>query len=479
MWDSDIGEAAITLDGFDEWRLMTGVGLDTSKESAPPTSTGPKRKRRRAPKVIERRVKEWIEGSEKPTLQSFVVISVKELNTLWRKGIHSSLPDDECRERGKELMKNVYTATELLRKCYTDLAVERSCLQIATSLLDLAADPNCSNPFLCLQQAAAFASQGSKEGNSDILFRHSIPQAKDCTAFEALIILGRADCLHSVHFPNEAAYLCSYVARVCSLHRDRERPEFEWNSQWKVVAIYGFNVSVMIRSTVTTVMAKERQKEFLAMWQRDVIEELERARSDALAWKRAISAGTNRRPLHDAGNDGVVKSVVIDGMVGVEDEEDGLEEEDDDMEEEEEEEQNFDRDGEEEEDDDEDENIEEGTDGVKTNNNDEDDVDDGNEDEREEEEDDDDDDDDEGSKGQMEENSHASDDSEDGSTGSHDDDSDTESDKDGRLTSSVSPDAGHPILPFTPTTHEVYMKPQDESESDEDDILGSVEIVGV
>jgi hypothetical protein len=181
------------------------------------------------------------------------------------------------------------------------MGMEKASLHLAVALLELASQPACYDPFACLQQAAMFASQASKAGNSDVIFRKSLPEIEDCAPLEALNVLGRADCLHSVFFPNEAAYLCSYVARVCRLHRDREQPDHEWDARWKIVAIYGYNVSVMIRATVSTVLDKNMQKSFLSMWERDVVEELERGRSDGWSWKRSLYPSSLELPPEKAG----------------------------------------------------------------------------------------------------------------------------------------------------------------------------------
>jgi hypothetical protein len=387
LWDSDIGGAAAALTGFDEWKYMSGICEEAGDGIAPSKKPGGRRKR--TPKAIEKKVKEWIEGTKRPTLQSIVIISVHELHGLWKQSI-ATAPDEESLQRARESMERLHLVTQQLRGCYTDMAIEKGSLQVAVALLDVASQPSCQNPFSCLQQAAVYASQGSKAGNSDMMFRHGVPDSKECSPHEALIIIGRADCLHAVYFPNEAAFLCSYVARVCSLHRDRGRAEMEWNSQWKIVAIYAYNVSVMIRSTVSTVLDKEMQKTFLYMWERDVVEELERGRTDALAWKRALLTG--KAPLHN-------KEVVDVDQEVAEDEQEVDEEASEADDEDVEEAQNFDDDdeeGEEGEKGEEGEEAQEEKDNAKTenNNDDDDDDDDSDDDDSEDDKDRDDDDDD-------------------------------------------------------------------------------------
>ncbi|OEU20436.1 hypothetical protein FRACYDRAFT_267634 [Fragilariopsis cylindrus CCMP1102] len=191
--------------------------------------------------------------------------------------------------RAKEQMQIVHKATADLRSCYTHTAAEKACLNLSIALLEVAAVPTCHDPFNCLQQAASFASQATKSGNSDTVYRRRLPELTQCTPREALIILGRADCLQAVYFPNEAAFLCSFVARVCRLHRNSAEADYEWNDRWRIVAIYGYNVSVMIRTTVSSILNQTMQVAFRAAWERDVVEELERGKQDGRTWISALT----------------------------------------------------------------------------------------------------------------------------------------------------------------------------------------------
>lgn len=289
LWDSDIGEAASSLSGFDEWKLLKRMDLDEAMDQL---TKKHKRKKVKSDKVIERKVKEWIRGTDKPTLQSFVSLPTQAMRTAFFEDAKEPARDEK--EAAVQCMKKVHTSIEKLRACYTESAIEKASLHISVAFLELASLPGCFDPFCCLQQAAMFASQACKAGNSDMAYREKLPEKTECTPLQALVILGRADCLHSVYFPNEAAFLCSYVALICRLHRENEDCEeayLEWNVQWKIVAVYAYNVSVMIRTTVSTVLDKQQQKTFLSMWERDVVEELERGRSDGWVWKRALSGG--------------------------------------------------------------------------------------------------------------------------------------------------------------------------------------------
>jgi hypothetical protein len=138
------------------------------------------------------------------------------------------------------------------------------------------------NPFLCLHQAAMFASHGSKGGNSDEAFKQGLPKERECTPVEALVIIGNADCLQSLYFPDEAIYLCSYVARVSRLHRDKQETDMEWNARWRVIGICVYNLSVSIRTTLSY------QGDRPEYWEQSVVEELKRGRADAIALKKTL-----------------------------------------------------------------------------------------------------------------------------------------------------------------------------------------------
>lgn len=290
LWYSDIGEAACTLSGFDEWKLMKQVGIDetlTGFENKP-------RQRRKLERVVEKKLQEWIKGSGKPTWKSFVSLPLSEMRSAWFQDCQQASIKEK--QSAREFMENVHKATEKLRKCYTEVASEKVCLSISKALLDLAAHRGCYDPFRCMQQAAMYASQANKAGHSDVPFRDKLPEPTLCTSLQALVILGRADCLHSTYFPNESLFLLTYVARVCRLHRMNDgddAAELPWNIQWKVVAIYAFNVSVMIRTTVETVLDKQQQRSFLSMWDRDVVEELERGRIEGWNWKRSLTGNAD------------------------------------------------------------------------------------------------------------------------------------------------------------------------------------------
>lgn len=282
LWDSDIGEAATTIAAHDEWQLVNG-----DSKYQPIDENAPKRVRKSFKKSLNEKIKNWIEGSRSPT---FISIPNIELKMVWKQTDFLQEMQTEMHiARAKEQMQIVHKATADLRSCYTHTAAEKACLNLSIALLEVAAVPTCHDPFNCLQQAASFASQATKSGNSDTVYRRRLPELMQCTPREALIILGRADCLQAVYFPNEAAFLCSFVARVCRLHRNSAETDYEWNDRWRIVAIYGYNVSVMIRTTVSSILNQTMQVAFRAAWERDVVEELERGKQDGRTWISALT----------------------------------------------------------------------------------------------------------------------------------------------------------------------------------------------
>jgi hypothetical protein len=265
-----------------EIRVLDGPGAIAAETMPASQPTESKRKQpKQAPKKQERR-----DITDTSMLKKFVPVPIRSLKKLWNRSFSRGFTvTAEAMNDARYKMQKVHSLMVDLRACFTLAAAEKVCLNISVALLDLAACPACKDPFPCLQQAAMYASQGSKAGNSDLCFRRNIPNVDDCTALEALVILGRADCLHSVYFPREAAFLCSFVARTCALHRDFFNSDQIWNDQWKVVGMYAHNVSVMIRTTVYCMIHhsnQNRQADFSSMWENAVVKELEKGMRDAL-----------------------------------------------------------------------------------------------------------------------------------------------------------------------------------------------------
>ena len=256
-----------------------------------------KKKRKRIPKEPARPIDAWFPGEDRANpMSNAVQIPASALQNLWDRLTDYSRRTPTVYAR--KAMVKVHESMRNLRACYTDGGVEKASLQVACALLELArVNYQAENPFLVIQQAAIFASHGTKRGNSDDMFRDPLPDPMKCTAHDCLVILGRADCFQSVYFPYEAAYLCAFVARVCNLHRDTrdsEEPDEDvstWSDQWMVVGMMCYNVSVMIRATAVDKVRGIKIREDYDPWDKDVIDELLLARADAVALKSSLNKG--------------------------------------------------------------------------------------------------------------------------------------------------------------------------------------------
>jgi hypothetical protein len=189
----------------------------------------------------------------------------------------------------KLAMKKLDYSIQKLRQCLTINSLQKASLQVSLSMLDVAEQKECRNPFLCLSQAAIFASQGAKGGNNDEEFKKPLPREADCTAEEALHILGRADCLRAIHFINEALFLCSFAARVCCLHRDKKETDHPWTPKWRIIGIMTYTVSLGIDSVIFSLMEGEERRLALDSWEKGIRAEIGRGRSDAIAMQKAFS----------------------------------------------------------------------------------------------------------------------------------------------------------------------------------------------
>jgi len=207
---------------------------------------------------------------------------------------------EECSGSAKLAMKKVDYTIRKLRGCLTIHSLQKTSTQVALALLEVAPKNECKNPFLCLHQAAVFASHGSKGGNNDEIFKKPLPANHVCTPSEALSILGRADCLRALYFTNEAMFLCSYVAKVCCLHRDKKNSKLAWTPQWRVIGIYMYTVSLALDATIHSLTQGDARTAALKTWAKSVRKEIVRARCDAVAVNRAVA----KKNLQNVRNEG-------------------------------------------------------------------------------------------------------------------------------------------------------------------------------
>jgi len=101
------------------------------------------------------------------------------------------------------------------------------------------------------------------------------------------------------------------------LHRDSGDVNCEWNDQWKIVAIYAYNVSVMIRITVSSILDQTMQKAFMTAWERDVVEELERARKDGRIWINSLTRMAGDKSMKDVTEPDASITEVFENLTGL------------------------------------------------------------------------------------------------------------------------------------------------------------------
>lgn len=216
----------------------------------------------------------------RPKISKLIKVPTSILLDEWNKDESAKLSTAAEAERA---MKKLDHAMKNLRKSRTLNALEQSSLDVSAALIDVAATEECYNPFLSLQQAAMYAELGSKLGSNDEPFKKCIPSKEKCTPLEALVILGRADCLRAIHFLQEAQYLCSWVISVCRLHRDRLEATFLWNDRWRVIGVLCYVTKVTIDRTGEHLQHTNNKAALtLRKWENGAEEEANRGKSDAL-----------------------------------------------------------------------------------------------------------------------------------------------------------------------------------------------------
>ena len=214
----------------------------------------------------------------RPEISKLIKVPTSVLLDEWNKD--ESVKQTNAAE-AERAMKKLDGAMKTLRKSRTLNALEQSSLDVSTALIDVAATEECYNPFLCLQQAAMYAELGSKLGSNDEPFKKCIPSKEKCTPLEALVILGRADCLRAIHFLQEAQYLCSWVISVCRLHRDRQETTFLWDDRWRVIGVLCYITKATIDQTGEALRNNNRSALTLRKWEDGAQEEANRGKSDA------------------------------------------------------------------------------------------------------------------------------------------------------------------------------------------------------
>jgi hypothetical protein len=292
VWDCDIGLAQVgTAVVVDHWNTLTTFDENKRDEVLPPSRqpgfvrAGKRLATAEAAKTMtQSALSDFFAGeNQSEPLSNINIIPCTTLLKEWNR----EEPQGAAISSGEATqMAKVSECTGLLRRCHTQNGVERASLNLSAALLDLASHDGCQNRFLCIQHATLFASQAAKLGKSDLPFKFALPDKRKCKSLEALVILGRAECLQAVYFCPEAAFLCCYVASVCRLHRDQAN-DLEWNARWSVLGALAYNVSVMIRYTAKSIMMDDQTKDDSnGGWNVDVVEELKLGRLDGVSLKQ-------------------------------------------------------------------------------------------------------------------------------------------------------------------------------------------------
>jgi hypothetical protein len=281
LWDSNIGfvdgvldiSSRTDLDLF----LHQSVGNSNNELLAPSKLPGFIRRNKRVPAEPEEEITVSFVGEDDSlSLSNFVAVPCSVLLSEWN---HDDILTGRDAGISLDKMSGLSSCMHILRQCQTEATLEKASLNVAVALLAVATKS--PNPFICLQQAARFASKAPKLGVSDLAFQDRLPNENECSPLDALIILGRADCLQAVFFCEEAAFLCNFVASVCSAHR---RADPVMSRRWNIVSIMAYNVSVAIRYTSEKVVTeKEKRDDVTASWDQDVIKEISTGREYGLA----------------------------------------------------------------------------------------------------------------------------------------------------------------------------------------------------
>ena len=265
LWDANLGNNSLN-EGSDiqEW-LDTSKAINNDCAVAPSQRPGYIRPSKRQLPLTsnsdgETPLIEWFkwEDGQHPKL-NLINIPLCTLAEAWNQT--SDHADSEADLAANEIMKDVDNCIAKLRLCCTIQAAEQLSVVIASTLLKLLEYPLCGNPFAVLQLATIYASQGPKGGSSDHLFRARLPKAEECTCQDALLILGRAECMNALHFCPEAAFLCSYVVNVCRLNCDGIAVLRVTNRRWLVLSILAYDLSIVIRTMAKSILRNSNKRE--------------------------------------------------------------------------------------------------------------------------------------------------------------------------------------------------------------------------
>ncbi|GKY95516.1 hypothetical protein MPSEU_000513300 [Mayamaea pseudoterrestris] len=260
LWDADIGKLDEPLNAMSKSLKLDALFLshDGAEGSVPSVLNGKqsghvRRSKRTLSSEQSGCIAKVFGDDGLLTVSCFIVIPCSRLLDEWYGGLEKAKShDSNLDSKMAKLNSCLYT----LRHSSTETAIGTASLNAAVALLDLAS--GAQNPFLCVEQAARFATKAPKRGVSDLAFQARLPEERTCSPLEALIILGRADCLQAVFFFKESAFLCKFVASLCKIHRKSELNTM-LARQWKMVGMKIYNVYMAVRYAAAKVVYPEEK----------------------------------------------------------------------------------------------------------------------------------------------------------------------------------------------------------------------------
>ena len=298
MWNSSVGTCAMTESERREWNRF--INTRFTFEGLPlferPASDEPRRRRRpsQPPRIKVAKPSALPLPARGDVIQNTIRLSSSLFLKEWLKESVVAGGDANEDEKGsaaaaKEAMARVDEALKALHKSTTLASMQKSSLVVASALLNVANQSSCYNPFQCLQHAVMFASNGPKLGKNDVLFKKALPpNDRQCSPIEALMILGRADCLRALHFTDEAIFLCGYVLSLCSKQREMIPPAAgvaltpSLPSKWSAVNAYAYMVSIAADSTLTSLLHACNKEITTLNWDKEALEEIAHGRATAM-----------------------------------------------------------------------------------------------------------------------------------------------------------------------------------------------------
>ena len=295
MWNSTVGTCIMTEPERKEWNRfvntrLTFEGLPLAEE---PSVDEPRRRRKpsQPPRIKVAKASALPPPARSDVIQSTIRLSSSALLNEWLKESDSGTDEEEkdSAAAAKEAMAALDEALRALHESSTLPSMQKSSLKVASALLNVASQPSCYNPFQCLQHAVMFASNGPKLGKNDISFKKALPPNDlQCSPIEALMILGRADCLRALHFTDEAIFLCGHVLSLCAKQRERIPPAAgvaitpSLPSQWSAVNAYAYMVSIATDSTLSSLLHACNREVTTMNWGKEALEEIAHGRAAAM-----------------------------------------------------------------------------------------------------------------------------------------------------------------------------------------------------